>query len=127
MDIKGITEDVITGYIRKIAYKKNKHEDKIQLVLFLKSEKEVGVYVLDEYKATEDAVKLKDVLGLWAMAHNVVNGFISKSLQNYAQEFDCDFSIINCMIWLDQSLIKLYLYKKHTPVKEITLNDLLKE
>jgi len=127
MDIKEITADVITGYIRKMARKKNKLEEKVQLVLYLKSQKEVGVYLLDEYKPTDDEIKLKDVLGLYAMSYNIVNGFISKSLQRFAEEAECDLNTINCMLWLDQELVSLYVYKGHTPFKRITLDELLKE
>ena len=126
MDIKGIVTDVFRDYIRKIAYKKNKPEDKIQIVLYLKTPKEVSVYILEEYEVAEDVIRLKDLLGTWSMSYNIVNGFISKALQNYAIEFDCDLEVINCMIWLSEDSVNLYLYKEHTPLKEITLSDLLK-
>ena len=127
MDIKAITADVITGYIRKMARKKNKIEDKVQLVLYLKSQKEVGVYLLDEYKPTDDNIELKDVLGLYSMSYSIVNGFISKSLQNFAQEACCDINEINCMLWLEQELVSLCVYKGHTPFKRISIDELLKE
>ena len=127
MEIKNIVEDVVKGYIRKMAYKKHKPEDKIQVVLYLKKADEVGVYLLEEYKVSEDEIRLKDILGVFAMSAKIVNSFISKSLKEYAIEYDCDFSIINCMIWLENDIIRLYLYNKHNPVKAITLDDLLKE
>lgn len=127
MDIKEITEDVIKSYIRKIAYKKNKLEDKIQLVLYLKSQKEVGVYLLEEYKAVDDEVKLKDVLGGYAMAYYMVNGFISKSLQKYAAEVDCGLTVVNCMVWLENDMVSLCVYNEHKPYKRITIHELLKE
>lgn len=126
IDIKGIVTDVFRDYIRKMAYKKNKQEDKIQVVLYLKKPKEVSVYILEEYQVAEDVIRLKDLLGTWAISYNIVNGFISKALQNYAKEYDCDFELINCMIWLSEDSVNLYLYKEHTPLKEITLSDLLK-
>jgi len=127
MDIKQITSDVIINYIRKMGYKKNKMEDKLQLVLYLKSEKEVGAYLLDEYVCTDDNIKLKDILGLYAMSYNIVNGFISKSLQKFAKEAECDINVINCMLWLENDSVSLCVYKEHTPYKRITIAELLNE
>jgi hypothetical protein len=130
MDIAEITKGVIVGYIKKIAKQRQKSEHQIQLVLYLKSQGEVGVYVLDEYAVTDKVVALKDVLGIWAGTHKIVNQFISKSLQSFADESGIDFSVINCMVFKDPKEydeVKLWLYNKHTALKEITLNELLKE
>lgn len=127
MDVKEITADVIKNYIRKMAYKKHKPEEQIQVVLFLKSPKEVGVYLLEQYQPSEDDIKLKDVLGTWVMAYGIVNGFISKSLQKFAEELECDFKVVNCMLWLENDEVSLCIYNKHTPYKRITIDELLKE
>jgi len=43
MEIKNIVEDVVKGYIRKMAYKKHKPEDKIHSSLFEKSRRSRGI------------------------------------------------------------------------------------
>ena len=128
MDTKEIITNVIKDYILKIAYKKSKLEDKIRLCLYLKSEKEVGIYILEDFDVAEDVITLKNMLGIWAMTYGIINGFISKSFQEYAKELDCSLQAINCMIWLNpekETGIELCLYNEHIGIKEITLNELL--
>ena len=126
MKIKEIVSDIIRDYIRKMAYKKNQPEEKIRVVLYLKSQHEVGVYILEEYTVAEDVITLKNMLGAWAMSFNIVNKFISKSLNQYADEYECDIQAINCMAWLSEGGINLCLYNGHTAIKNIRLDDLLK-
>lgn len=127
MDIKAIVGDIIKDYIRKTAMKKNKLEDAIRVCLYLKSQKEVGIYILEDFKATDDEVRLKDVLGMWTTMQGIVNGFISKSLQRFAAELGCGLDVVNSMVWLEGGNIVFYLYNQHTAVRRITLDELLKE
>ena len=130
MDIQAITKDVILSYIRKIAKERKVTEVDIQLVLNLKSEKEVGVFLLEKYTTIEDyKVNLKKVLGItYSMFYMVVNGFICKSLCVNAYEAGIDFSRINCMIYATgNDDVKLCLYKGQERLKNITFNELLRE
>lgn len=126
MDIKKLVVDIITNYIQNQAKQKQKTKSEIQLSLYLKSEFEVGIYLMEDYNVTR-VVDFKEVLGVYALSKSIVNNFIKDSLLSFSKDNNIENQNVNCVLFFRGDDLKLWLYNKHEAFREITINELIKD
>ena len=119
----------------RFAEQHGKREDEAQLLISWDDEKENPKYKKIVFGESNQEVELHEVLGTKKNIFNkpkeaMIDNFITNALHKYSEELECEPNQVFVLIYLElinesEDILKLHLYKGSTPIKEISLQQIL--
>jgi hypothetical protein len=133
--INEYVEDIMRNSIMRFAEQHGKREDEAQLLISWDDEKENPKYKKIVFGESNQEVELHEVLGTKKNIFNkpkeaMIDNFITNALHKYSEELECEPNQVFVLIYLElinesEDILKLHLYKGSTPIKEISLQQIL--
>lgn len=127
MDLVQKTIQVITDAIESRASKSRVKKSDVQITLYAKGEKEIGVVWMKNGKA-EAQTKINNILGSYALIPTVsstVNNTIYNALNNFSKTFKVSIMTLNARLFIENEVLKATLYLNGEIKKEISIEEII--
>ena len=127
--VKGIMQKGIARFAKEL----KRPNDEVQLLISWNTEESRPRFRKMVVEMPNEDITFNDVLGVKFDMFNrgeIVNNFITQTLQTYSQELECGMEHLFILISLiedleEQDELKLYLFKGGDKIKELQLEQLL--
>jgi uncharacterized protein YneF (UPF0154 family) len=127
MNLVQKTIEVITDAIESRASKNGVKKSEVQITLYAKSEKEIGVVWMKNGQA-EAQTKINNILGSYALIPRVssnVNNTIYNALNKFSQTFQTSIMTLNARLFIENEILKATLYLNGEIKKEISIEEII--